>query len=163
MGDRKRVCLRVRLEILAAVLRNQGRLLEIILQLVERLVEFPLIKSVCLHEVGSLEVVKIGTKTTLSSRMENIWELRDEVKENRDETGVHVSVPGILACVTCFKVEEGHDHEACKISEENRIKSLCKEVDDMIDLHKGYVVELEKKLERDLLRMLCGLELNTGV
>lgn len=33
----------------------------------------------------------------------------------------------------------------------------------MIDLHKGYVVELEKKLERDLLRMLCGLELNTGV
>lgn len=155
--------MRVRLEILAAVLRNQGRLLEIILKLVEKLIELPMIQSVCLYEVGSLEVIKIGTETTLSSRMENIWESRNEDKENRDETGIHVSVPGILACVTCFKVEEGHDHKACKIREENRIKNLCKEVDDMIDLHKGYVVVLEKKLEKDLLRMLCGLEINTGV
>lgn len=152
----------MRLEILAAVLRNQQRHLVLIIHLVDQLIGFPTVIPICLYRVGSLKNRNIGEEPKLLSRMENIWGLKDEVKEDNVESGVHVGVPGVLACITCYKMEEGHDNQACKLREETRIINACKEIDDMIERNKEHVERLEK-VENDLLRMLVEMELRPRV
>lgn len=162
LGNRKKICLRVRLEILVAVVRNQGRHLDLILKFLERLIEIPVVVPLCLYKVGAIENIRIVEEPDLLSRMENVWEGKNEIQKTSDEIGVHVGVQRILACVTCYKIEEGHDHTACKLREETRIINACKEIDEMIERNKEHVERLER-VENDLLRMLCELEIKPRV
>lgn len=159
IGDRKLVCLRVRLEVLVAVLRKQGRHIDIILSLVEEIVALPAVVPVCLYKIGSLGSVHIvDEEKNLSERMEKVWSVKDETTTTGGKTSTVSGSSELQTCYTCFKVEEDHDRRACKIREEARIMIACKEIEDMIDRNRESVTKLER-VESDLLMMLHELEM----